>query len=137
MPDFDDLTPFVQGYVVAALWSSTVDDQGTPMDQDYTSDDLAPEALQEMLDDCNKFQEDNKELLAQWRMWFGDDRAGHDFWLTRNHHGAGFWDRHMEVLPASRDVVKELGEKLTEACGKCGERNLYIGDDGKIHECEG
>lgn len=25
--------------------------------------------------------------------WSDDERAGHDFWLTRAGHGAGFWDR--------------------------------------------
>jgi len=48
----------------------------------------------------------------------------HDFWLTRNRHGAGFWDG---------DYPEELGKKLTEASHAFGECDLYIGDDGKVH----
>jgi hypothetical protein len=36
--------------------------------------------------------------------------AGHDFWLTRNGHGAGFWDRGMGML----------GDELTAACKPYG-----------------
>lgn len=50
--------------------------------------------------------------------------AMHDFWLTRNRHGAGFWDG---------DYEKADGEKLTELAHSFGEINLYVGDDGKIY----
>lgn len=46
-----------------------------------------------------------------------------DFWLTRNGHGVGFWDRD----------VGAVGDRLTKACKKFGETYLYVGDDGKIH----
>ena len=52
-----------------------------------------------------------------------EERLGHDFWLTRNGHGAGFWDRGLG----------ELGQKLTEATKTFGTSDLYIGDDGKIY----
>lgn len=39
------------------------------------------------------------------------EQAGHDLWLTRNHHGAGFWDRGLGVK----------GEKLTALAHKFGE----------------
>lgn len=38
-------------------------------------------------------------------------RAGHDFWLTRNGHGAGFGDG---------DWPEEAGEKLSEAARSFG-----------------
>jgi hypothetical protein len=50
--------------------------------------------------------------------------GGHDFWLTRNGHGAGFWDG---------DWPKEAGDRLTKACEEFGEFDLYIGDDGMIY----
>ena len=49
--------------------------------------------------------------------------AGHDFWLTRNGHGAGFWDRGLG----------EVGDRLSNACKAFGSYDLYIGDDGKIY----
>ena len=52
------------------------------------------------------------------------ERAGHDFWLTRNHHGAGFWDG---------DWPEDVDEKLTEASHSWGEMDLYVGDDGRVY----
>jgi hypothetical protein len=50
-------------------------------------------------------------------------QIGHDFWLTRNRHGAGFWDRGLG----------DLGDKLTAAAHTYGESNLYVGDDGQVY----
>ena len=51
------------------------------------------------------------------------EQIGHDFWLTRNHHGAGFWDRGLEAL----------GERLTAAAQTFGDGDVYLGDDGWVH----
>lgn len=48
------------------------------------------------------------------------ERFGHDFWLTRNGHGAGFWDRGLG----------KLGTQLTELCKPYGSTYAYLGDDG-------
>jgi hypothetical protein len=50
------------------------------------------------------------------------EQVGHDFWLTRNGHGCGFWNG---------DYEEEIGEKLTEICEEMGERWL-VQDDGEI-----
>jgi hypothetical protein len=46
--------------------------------------------------------------------------AGHDFFLTRNRHGAGFWDK---------DIYNELAEngcdKLTELAMLCGTADAF------------
>lgn len=120
---------FTQGYIEAALWSST-DDSGEPLDSNYSLADIAPETLKHMARDCVKFQADNAALLAEWPR--SDDYSGHDFWLTRNGHGTGFWDRYLEY-PDDRERVKALGEKLTKAAHAFGEFDLYIGDDGLIY----
>jgi hypothetical protein len=51
-----------------------------------------------------------------------DDAIGHDFWLTRNGHGAGFWDRGLG----------ELGDFLTKMSKPFGEATLYVSDDGEV-----
>ena len=48
----------------------------------------------------------------------------HDFWLTRNGHGAGFWDG---------DYDDEVGTELTKIAHTFKELDCYVGDDGKIH----
>jgi hypothetical protein len=109
---------FTWAYIDCALWSS-LDDDGVPLDTNHDATDLAPEALERMKCDCAAFQVQN------WDSICGNlSRAGHDFWLTRNGHGAGFWDG---------DWPEEMGEDLTEACKLWGEADLYLGDDGRIY----
>jgi len=55
-------------------------------------------------------------------------RPSHDFWLTRNHHGAGFWDRKLEDERGAFAM-----QLLTEASHRFGEIDLYIGDDRQLH----
>ena len=116
------LDTFTSWYVRWALWASMDESDervGRPMDESYTAADLAPEALEQIRADCAKFQAEQAELIAA-----DVERAASDFWLTRNHHGAGFWDG---------DWPQEVGEKLTEASHAYPECSLYVGDDGRVY----
>jgi hypothetical protein len=113
------LDEFTRAYVQAALWSST-DDDGTPLDSKYSIEDIAPSTLEAMVEDCQQFQQQNAEAIQE----NGDADGGHDFWLTRNGHGAGFWDGDWP----------ENGKTLTLASKKFGEADLYVGDDGYIYQ---
>ena len=48
---------------------------------------------------------------------------GHDLWLTRNHHGAGFWDRG----------YGPLGDELTTLAQSLGGCYAYESDDHYIY----
>ena len=109
---------FFNGYVECALWLGISNEEGTD-DLDISNTHIAPDALAGMRRDCERFCEKTGTLLAD----IPDSRAGHDFWLTRNHHGAGFWDRG----------YGEIGDKLTEIAHGFGESDLYLGDDGLIY----
>jgi len=50
--------------------------------------------------------------------------AGHDYWLTRNGHGAGFWDG---------DWPEPYAAQLDDSAHAYGTVELYVGDDGKIY----
>ena len=109
---------FTHAYVAAALWSST-DDEGTPLDE--LGAELTPEARERMEADCRDF------YAAHASQWddapnYSDEQAGHDFWLTRNRHGAGFWDRGLG----------DLGRQLTDAAHPYGECSLYVTDAGDL-----
>ena len=119
MADIYSLDTFTEAYIECALWSST-DDDGKPLDDNYGIEDLSPECLAEAAADCKAFQQDNASDLAQAGT---AERCGHDFWLTRNGHGAGFWDR----------CLGEVGERLTKASKAYGSVDLYAGDDGLIY----
>jgi len=107
---------FTRAYVEAALWSSLGEDE-QPLDDVYGPEDIAPETLAQMSEDCAAFQEAEAADLED------PERDGHDFWLTRNGHGAGFWDRG----------YGPRGEWLTKAAHVYGSVDLYVGDDGKIY----
>ena len=111
---------FTQAYIVCALWSAN-DEDGMPLDSNYVVDDIAPETLARIKSDCRDFQKSAKKWLKQ----AGDDaQNGHDYWLTRNGHGAGFWDR---------GYPKKVSDALCELSKANGEFYLYVGDDGKIY----
>lgn len=113
-----------RAYIEAALFTST-DDDGEPMDRNYTEDDIDHDTLVEMANDVAAFQRNNGVLIdeAFEEDGKGDDEIGHDFWLTRNGHGAGFWDGDYPTT----------GDELSDAAKLFGEYDLYIGDDGTIY----
>lgn len=88
-----------------------------PLEENYCADDIAPEALEEIRQDCASFIAANRDDLAQWAA----DQAGHDFYLTRNGHGAGFWDRGLEA-----------GDRLAEAARVYGTSELHPAADGTL-----
>ncbi len=116
------LRKFSRAYKVAALWSST-DYNGEPLDKGRDRDDIHGDAHEAMDKDCAAFVDEQWEDLRG----LDPEQCGHDFWLTRNGHGAGFWDRGLG----------DVGERLTAACGwrtKYPEVELYVGDDNMIHQ---
>jgi hypothetical protein len=125
---------FTRQYIETALWSSNdnADDSGgDPLDKNYSPSDITVDTLHTMIEDCEKFQTENAPMLLRaYAEGRGRDRAhydatsaGHDFWLTRNGHGAGFWDG---------DLPKDVGEALTKASRKFGEFDLDV-YRGKIY----
>jgi hypothetical protein len=117
-----NLDNFTQQYLETALWAETdnADESGgNPLDDNFGLEDIDPDSLHQQIDDCREFQQANGNL-------FSDDpsRAGHDFWLTRNRHGAGFWDG---------DWPKDIGQKLTQASHNWGGVDVYVGDNGKLY----
>lgn len=118
------MTPFLQAYLVCALWSST-DDGDEPMDSWATVDDIAPELLASSAEDCAAFLAANEsDLRAYLGRGDWESHGGHDFWLTRNGHGAGYWDG---------DYPDDEGRRLTDNAHVYGSVDLYVGDDGRIH----
>jgi hypothetical protein len=123
---FKALDGFTEGYITAAFWllDESVSEE---LDRDATFADLAPSALDAMIADCAAFQRDQRDLLeAAYEERLEDydmERAGHDFWLTRNHHGAGFWDRGLG----------RVGNCLSTCAHTYPETDLYLGDDGLLY----
>lgn len=108
-------------YLETALWSS-IDDDGIPLDHNRSIQDIDLESIQIQSDQLNRFIKDALSLIPEVETYSLSDLA-HDFWLTRNGHGAGFWDRDLGPI----------GDKLTSLAHKFGEVDLYIRDDGRLY----
>ncbi len=84
----------------------------------------------------NKFSNEARHLatfevtaflhLAKWHtQGWTLEQLGHDFWLTRNGHGTGFFDRETGT-EESRDALTTLSKVF-------GDCDCYAGDDGLLY----
>jgi hypothetical protein len=117
------LDEFTRAYIEALLWSST-DDDDCPLDKNYDVSDFDDDTLAAIIADCAEFRAENAKLIERAEEYDSDEGMGHDYWLTRNGHGAGYWDG---------DYPDAIGDALTLAAKARGERWPYVGDDGKIY----
>lgn len=119
MLDIDEVT---KHYAICSLWAST-DDDGEPLDAIFGIDDIDLKTYNRMRADCEQFLVYHADLIDQSGMTA--EQCGHDIWLTRNRHGAGFWDRG---YPAA------IGDALTQGAHLMGEVSLLVGDDGTVYQ---
>lgn len=92
-----------ESYIECALWSSIGKD-GEPIEGI-----LSEEARIEMETDVDKFMlllEKENIDRSEWT----DEELGHDFWLSRNGHGTGFWDRGKSGGDILHKLAKSFGE---------------------------
>ena len=123
----------------SAKWDMHLRDRGIKGDTD-SSDEILEEVLRyctpqthdQMRQDCINFLRDNIPvlLIATAKSEYTMTQAGHDFFLTRNHHGAGFWDSPLD---------EPFGRVLTESAHLYGEFSLQLYIDDKTGDwvCEG
>jgi len=112
-----DATEFIDAYLGALIWSS--DDESDEWSEATVSDDLKRRAN----DECRAFLWHFACFIDAEPTAPGMARAGHDFALTRNGHGAGFWDGDWPVY----------GDLLTKGSQAFGEVYVYVGDDGQLY----
>jgi len=115
------LDAFTFAYIEAAMWTLPEDDDGNTLDH-LGLHDIAPATIAVAIEECARFQAANRTQLARAG---SDAQNGHDFWLTRNGHGAGYWDR---------GYSKTISERLTNAARAAGSADWYLGDDGLVYQ---
>lgn len=133
---------FLQGYAKAMIWANCeiLNADGTsagsdtevgawlsPCDPTWALSAFDAQSQRSIREDCDAFMADNwadLDALPASYGWRDDgqpdpeyaaESAGHDFALTRNGHGAGFWDRGLG----------DLGERLSGAARPFGESSCY------------
>lgn len=89
--------------------------EGTEEGEPYDSFNLefSTEARERMRVEVEAFIVNNSDDLDGIEY----EQIGHDITLTRNRHGAGFWDR---------GYAKGIGDRLTEAAHALGDIHVYV-----------
>ena len=143
-----EINSILKGYLECALWTDeeylktqeipkidfNEDDTEDEMEdfekmyktpqQNFTIEDIDTNSLISTYNDIKKFIEyAGSEAVNYAINENGYERLGFDIWLTRNGHGAGFFDHSYDD-----DIEKKLinaGKKLTEV-------HLYLTEENKI-----
>ena len=97
------LSTSVNQYLETALWS-TSGYECENLDSKYEIEDVPDAFVEEACKELDEFWEKAKHLFLEEETE-DMDRIAHHFWLTRHHHGTGFWDGDYEN-----------GDKITEIC---------------------
>lgn len=90
-------------------------------EEDEGDCEVSEKARKQAREDCQSFLEKN-----QYCTRYPASQIGHDFWLTRQGHGTGFWDRN-EVYTAFHMSMLEDAAKDFNHC------YLTLGDDQKYY----
>jgi hypothetical protein len=120
---WQQLDAFTRGYVSAAMWTLT-DEDGDSLDY-LGLHDIAAETIAKAVADCADFLSDENTRKMLDATGADDFQHGVDFWLTRNRHGAGFWDRGYD---------EDIESMLTDRAHAYGEADWYVGDDGNVYQ---
>ena len=112
------LESVVRHALIALLWTGT-DDDGEPLDANYDVENFAPKAVAWLTGEIAEFMAANADDLFVMEL----DQIGHDYILTRNGEGAGFWDRGLGARGARLTIAAQIHHAI----------NAVIGDDGSLY----
>lgn len=106
---FDEV---VQGYLACAAWADAPEGSNARFTQ---------QAKRLAADSCSKFIAACGPLFQQAisAVGYSPARFGHDFWLNRKGHGAGFWDRdelELQVEGTAPLAVDRNGKRYGVSC---------------------
>jgi len=110
----------IDDYFTAALWTEENRLEDELKDNDFTIYDFSEEDKDKVKEEIEWFIDKAGDSINVMT----DDQLGHDLWLTRNGHGAGFFNRNYPVH------VEDMLNKLSEVLGHA---DIYVGDDDKIY----
>lgn len=103
-------------YLVTALWSTSGDDCEN-LDDKYSTSDISEEFQLKAFTECAQLYALISDLLTDDEQDM--EQIGHDFWLTRNRHGAGFWDgdykNGQKITAIVQSYFKENDDDLRES----------------------
>lgn len=130
-----DRHEFVLGYIQAMLWANTLKLEGNycgndswdaemvPVDATRLREQLTWDALKELVRDAESFRRAEYVHLLAGARRYNWSEMGYCFALSRNGHGAGYFDRPIEG---------DVHDALQGAARVYGESTLELHSDGKI-----
>jgi len=134
------MNPSLRQLAVTLLWSendNADESGGEPLDANYAPEDIDTDSLQELSKRFQSFVEEAEKLITEkagsdWSsiddFYTGpgnsDYQTEHDFIMTANGHGVGFWEKS--------DWPEEVGSILGKLARKYGEIHADVGDDGNV-----
>lgn len=123
----EDLDTMVHWYLRTMLWIDTAgeDMDDIPLEELFDVDDIPEDVVERARKDCADFldQAIEKNLLTTNDF----EQIGYDFWLTRNHHGVGFWDRPLVYGYDKKDRLTDLADSFGEVWS-----SAWRDDDGNL-----
>lgn len=127
----EEYADMVYGAETALLWTEC-DDDDIQLCESFGPEDIAESSRREFGEAvrglADSMPEDTRVMMAHYaatsrgQSWSPASLWGHDFTLTMNRHGAGFWDR---------GETSGAAERLTAMC--VSTYGAYVGDDGLIY----
>ncbi|QAY17429.1 hypothetical protein SEA_IDYN_81 [Gordonia phage IDyn] len=146
----ENLAAMSHGYLLALLWTQQTGDGAdlddrTLLDAGWTVDDVDTATRERVTRELREVVETHplavrmygaqrRHNAADGSVW---EHFGHDLLLTRDQHGAGFWDRGLgdlgDYLTAVADGYGEHDELYPDTVGPNGEELLT---DGEGPTCE-
>ena len=132
-----NIKKIMDNYLECAIWTeedTLKGDEESQISGKYSEDSELKDLEERTWLNIHNFTDDSiikaYEDIKKFLEYAGDavndideEQLGHDIWLTRNHHGAGFFDR-------SYDYDNE--KKLIDAAHALKEVDLFINDDMKL-----
>lgn len=108
------INQIVAQYLQTAEWADMDNDP------EFNEASYSESFLARAYKDCQEFFDKADE--NDWLHDLDWSDIGHNFWLSRNRHGAGFFDQPFEFADELQELAKSFGE--------C---HVYVGDDGDIY----
>lgn len=116
----------LQAYLSCLIWTGLnwADATGPnrdprQLDETHDVDDIPADVVTELSDELQDFLRSNWADVEA----MDPEQVGHDFCLSRNGHGTGFWDRGNG----------DLGDRLHKAAKVYGSCDLDVGDDRVLY----
>jgi hypothetical protein len=110
----------LKGYLTCALWTDEENLKESDENVWLSAENITDESIADAKDDIVRFL----DLAGDSVKDLDSSGLGHDIWLTRNGHGAGFFDRGYDSHTTKR---------LMAAADALGVKDIYVGDDSRIY----